>query len=824
MSYDDVKNMEVNTEEGNGTLTGREYVDTRGSDCSSFVIFIVVGGVLLLFSVGLVTGIIWAKKRRYSMTRPQKGSNRRSGNVSADVETALRAPIGFNHGANGFDGDLGENIITAQSNSPNQRIHSSVPTDNGDAEIISDHETAVLVTLSAQSKGPNQRIDSKTPADNADVETIPEQKTHVSVKQSAHSKSTNERIRSKSTPHDADVETIPGQEKAASIYQSAHSKSLNQRIESKISTDNANGEPIPDQKTDVPANQSAHSSVPNQGIDSTPTDAETISDHKTAVSVNQSKIDACMDCSRETCSSESETTLTLGSGISAETVDGNMTMNLKNSSSAESVQNTFSTKKDEQTKTEIRPEVDDYTEKYIPKILPEVQPFEDCEMIYMPPPSPCKSEICADYINVPAETQSHSSPKNAIVKSSEYVNVTDDIKGSSKDSVLKTKAEKSMSYSDLSIKEEGNLYKTNSYVNIEDEIEKPPSYDELSVNKHQMKYHDDSNTDFQSRPDYVNIPKEIYKTKGITTSIIAKKICKSDTVDNDDSKFKESMYLSMDSPTEHENEYLPISNPTNLSLYEGSRTLNQFSKPLVTKPTKSLDTICLPDYVNIESRMFVPSRSSSCDNVYSYAEPDVFCDLYLGHRRLAQKLHNIKSKALNRSKTFSSEDSKANSYKTQVPGKRPKDNIGNLIQADHVPKNYARVTQRNNAKQILADEKHTLKTDRNGYVNAGRNMSKPAARIAKIPLSTKRRGSYSVLQETLTCRVYQNNCDETVEEGEHDYENAKLPKKCMKPPTVFPKPRGPSRIPRQVSKEYDNGKTCFDINTLEEVFTSSSPP
>ena len=467
----------------------------------------------------------------------------------------------------------------------------------------------------------------------------------------------------------------------------------------------------------------------------------------------------------------------------------------------------------------------------IPIGIAEMRLLEDEGMLNMPPPSPCKSDAGIDYMNVPKyATPFHSDQKiNRICNG--YVNMSDDMKLSTKDkSNRHFKNKNTLHFSsdpNLSISEStGGSIDTN-YVNAPENLERPPRYDETSFKLRQGKIKEPYDSDIQFRPDYTNIPEKESEFKNVSS--IEKDYEKSDCGIRNEEKLhlETDLYLPMDFPDKQE-EYIPMDNPDTLNSYEKSTLLNHSSKARFGNEVQSVNEICSVGYVNTQQGTYISLKASSCDSLYSYADPKLVRTLYSGTDSVTNIPH-CKSRAASRSKTFSPADSKGRPYKIGKWHKRSVEKASEKVEM-HDPKLSANIS---NSQQIMSNYiKNTSKekislTDAidAGYVNTGLTISetsKEISKLSKIPISTRRKssGEVNVKLHTDDSKIktkpsnipivtkrkasgerqpkrHDNDCKvkrETSDGIEHDYEN-EMPTRCTKPPGVR-KTKGPAVLPK----------------------------
>ena len=445
----------------------------------------------------------------------------------------------------------------------------------------------------------------------------------------------------------------------------------------------------------------------------------------------------------------------------------------------------------------------------------------DEQLLSMPPPSPCKSHAGIDYTNVPK----YAKPSNSETKIHEtchgYVNLSDDMKLCTKEistKQLERQFENKnkihfLSDQNLSVREPTVYSFDSRYVNSPENLGRPPRYDETSFKLRQVECTETYVRDMKCKPNYVNVPEKNPQLQ--CRSKLKKEFEKPDGDIRKSEVSETDMYLSMAYPCEQDT-YIPVEHPDSLTSYERNTIRNHSVKHCNDDEAQVEDYVFSDGYVDTQqsSRMF--SKASSCDNVYSYVDPQLVCNLYRGSDRVT-KVPYSKPRPANRSKTFGAADSKDRSYK-----------IVKLQKCSFRKDEMSEMSGRNISKDSNnASIDHKLQTDGvdAGYVNTERaliDISKGQSKVSKIPVSTRRKSSCEikgqahtgisknktktsnipiVTKRKVSGEIYHalNDKDskikrQTSDDTEHDYEN-EMPKRSIKPPGVR-KLKAPAVLPK----------------------------
>ena len=426
----------------------------------------------------------------------------------------------------------------------------------------------------------------------------------------------------------------------------------------------------------------------------------------------------------------------------------------------------------------------------------------------IPPPSPCNIETIRDYVNVPKGTakQTEAEAENDSLHS--YVNISDETEGCSVYNKLNKydKENKNISGSevvDKTIKEdklglcEVEQDETNKeYVNVAGKLNKPPSYDEATARYGKGEVIQDSKCSKNvNKLEYENVPKQQPKVeKNFLMKNKTKPFVKLDLPSRGDGHkytcFSESdTYLPMDYAAEHKDEYIPVGSPGSLMSYERST----FSRPspckMLISETKSEDVLYFGGYVNTR-------RSGSCDSVYSYVDPFVMCSLHFSADDLVQTNERTKSRLANRSKTFSSADSRVTPYKNVSKRSRPQVELKETNQTGAgklTPTKQDLNQDSHNSKGVEKIINELTESQRSTITHITDSSSRRNSK-SRIPVSTKTkklRSKNKPEDDKIT-----NPQKETVDKSTHDYINtpSKVPinrsnVRKLKGPAVLPKPK-----------------------------------
>ena len=451
--------------------------------------------------------------------------------------------------------------------------------------------------------------------------------------------------------------------------------------------------------------------------------------------------------------------------------------------------------------------------------LADLHLLEDDQLMTMPPPSPCKTHSSMAYKNVPK----YAKPWNSETKINEtghgYVNLSDDMKLCTKDVSTKQNENKSKkrfpSDPDKAARDLIVDRFDSRYVNAQENLERPPRYDETSFKLRQANFKESDIRDIPSKPYYVNVTETNHKSTDRSMEKNDLDKSEGNKQQKEHSSIEDDMYLSMNFSSEQDT-YIPVENPENLNSYE-RKTLQKHSVENRSNGKVQIEDDVFSDgYVDTQPSCRLYAKAVSCDSVYSYADPQLVCNLYHGSDRIT-KVPYSKPRSANRSKTFGAADSKDRPYKIVKSYKRfDEDKMALPKMLDQNSSvDYANVSAQNNIKHddVLAD-----------YVNTRHettDISKGRSKISKIPISTRRRSSSEIngnvqasrpksktktsnipiakkrkQSEETDTKINENdkpNCAKT-DEIEHDYEN-QIPKRCIKPPDVR-KLKAPAKLPK----------------------------
>lgn len=464
----------------------------------------------------------------------------------------------------------------------------------------------------------------------------------------------------------------------------------------------------------------------------------------------------------------------------------------------------------------------------------------------IPPPSPCNIETIRDYVNVPKGTAERAEAKAEKDSQHSYVNISDETEGRPIYNKLNKfdKEYKNISGSEVKDKtrkeyesglcEVDNEDSNKEYVNVAGKLNKPPSYDEATASDEEGEAMQDSKCSKNvNKSEYENVPKQQPKveknfSKKNKTSPFVKLNLPNKCGGYKHTCFSESdTYLPMDYAAEQEDEYVPVGSPGSFMSYERSTFSRPSPSKMLISGAKSEDALHFGSYVNTRGSV-MSRRSGSCDSVYSYADPDIMCSLHFSADDLVQSNKRTKSRLANRSKTFSTADSRVNSYKNVSKRCRPQIELKETNQTGAVK---------------FAPTKQDLKQD--NFISKG--MEKTINKLSESQISTSshiidsssRRNSKSRIPvSTRTKKLQRENPPnddkiikpqkETVDKSTHDYINtpSKIPTNSsnvrkLKAPAVLPKPK---KRDHERAAHFGFSETSIDSRTRENIVYNGKIP